>query len=63
MHPLHEAMTTVVFSMPDTYGYVLLVAVIIALEIIIIGFALPGSMRGKIFTKEFMEENFGKEHK
>lgn len=56
-------MTTVVFSMPDTYGYVLLVAVIISLEIIVIGFAFPGRARGKFFTKEFMEQHFGEEHK
>lgn len=44
-------MAPVIFSMPDTYGYVLLVAVIISLEILIIGFAFPGAARGQIFTK------------
>jgi uncharacterized membrane protein YecN with MAPEG domain len=50
-------------TVPDTYGYVLLVAVIIAFEIILIGFLFPGRTRGRVFNKEFLEKHFGEEHK
>lgn len=53
------------FTLPITsdYGYVLIVAVAIAFEILVIGFAFPGMMRGKIFTEEYMKSNFGEEHR
>jgi hypothetical protein len=33
------------------YGYVLIVAVLIAFEILLIGFFIPGKMRGEIFNE------------
>lgn len=46
----------------DNYGVALLSAVILSFETILIGFLFPGRMRGKVFTKEFLKENFGQEH-
>lgn len=45
--------------LPDTYGYVLLICVIIAFELLVIGFLIPMGARKKAFTEEFMKENFG----
>ena len=42
-------------SLPDEYPWVMLVAGLIAFEVIIVGFLGPGRMRGKIFNKHFME--------
>jgi len=38
------------------------VATLFALEILIIGFAFPGRIRGEVFTEEFMKTNFGDIH-
>lgn len=53
------------FTLPLTtdYGYVLIVGVFIAFEVLLIGFLFPGRARGDIFTEEFMKTNFGSEHK
>ena len=48
-------------TLPSEYPYVLLVAGIIAFEVLLVGFLGPGRIRGKVFTKQFMEENFGRE--
>lgn len=40
----------VYLHLPDEFGYVLLVDVLIAVEILVIGFALPMSARKKAFT-------------
>jgi hypothetical protein len=45
------------------YGYVLIVAVAIAFEILLIGFLFPGKLRGEIFTEDFMKTNFGDDHR
>lgn len=45
------------------YGYVLLCAAVMAFSIILIGFFFPGRARGKIFTEEYLKQNFGAEHK
>ena len=45
------------------YGFVLLAAVLYAFECILIGFVFPGSARSKVFTEDFMNKNFGDEHK
>ena len=37
-------------SIPNDYGYVLLIAVLIAFEIIVIGFLIPMGARKKSFT-------------
>ena len=66
MHIDHLANTlTGSFTLPITsdYGYVLIVAVAIAFEILLIGFAFPGKVRGEIFTEEYMKSNFGEEHR
>jgi uncharacterized membrane protein YecN with MAPEG domain len=64
MHPVHLAATTATLGfLPDTYGYVLIVAALIALELLLIGFIVAGGARGKYFTKEFMERHFGEAHR
>ncbi len=40
----------------------MLVCVLIAFEILIIGFLIPMGARKKVFTEQFMKDNFGKEH-
>ena len=45
----------------DLYKYVALTASLMMFHYIITGFTAGGA-RGKIFTPEFMEENFGREH-
>ena len=40
----------------------MLSAVILAFECIIIGFVVPGRIRGKVFTKEFLKHNFNEIH-
>ncbi len=49
--------------LPDTYGYVLLICVIIGFELLLIGFLIPGSARRKTFTESFMKDNFGQAHR
>ena len=46
----------------NLYRYVALVATLIMLQFLVTGFVAPGRTRGKVFTKEFMEENFKTEH-
>ena len=64
MHAVHLAATaaTATWTLPSTFGWVIIAGVLIGLEIILIGFVIPGGAR-KVFTKEFMEEHFGEEHK
>lgn len=52
-------MATFVFNLPEDYGWVLLVASIMALSCILIGFIFAGGARSKAFTEEFMKTNFG----
>ena len=55
-------MENVVFEISDNYRYVLiscLVNVFVYFGALLIG----GSLRGKIFTKEKLEEQFGTDHK
>ena len=63
MHELHQVTTTLTATLPDTFGYVLLAAVLLALEVLVIGFAFPGKVRGQVFTEEFLKNNFGEQHK
>jgi len=37
--------------------------VLIAFEILLIGFFIPGKLRGELFNEEFMKKYFGEEHK
>ena len=50
-------------TLPDTYGYVLLVASILAFELIAIGMIIPGYRRSKVFSQEWMDKHFLEEHK
>jgi uncharacterized membrane protein YecN with MAPEG domain len=64
MHTVHLAATGLTgLGLPDTYGYVLIVAALVAFEVVLIGFLIAGQARGKVFTQEFMEQHFGEEHK
>ena len=49
--------------LPEAYNYVLWTTLAVAFECYIIGFAVASRKRGQIFTKEFLEKNFGKEHR
>lgn len=51
------------YSLADEYGYVLLVCTLIAFELIVIGFLIPMKVRHKVFTEEWMKDNFGQEHR
>lgn len=62
-HLGQSATAAVQITLSSDYGWVVLVAVLLALEIVAIGFIFPGRARSKCFTKEFMELNFGQEHK
>ena len=46
--------------LPPEYPYVMLVAGIVAFEVLLVGFLGPGRERSKYFSKQFMEENFGR---
>ena len=45
-------------TLPEEYPYVILVAGIIAFEVILVGLMGPGLAWVKILSKQFMEENF-----
>jgi hypothetical protein len=57
------ANTLTSLTIPSEYGYVLIVAVLLGLELVIIGFAIAGAARRKAFPKEFLDKHFGEEHK
>lgn len=44
-----------ILSIPAEYGYTLLSTVLLAFEIIIIGFVIPMSARKRAFTEEFLK--------
>ncbi len=46
----------------NLYRYVALVVVLIMFQFVFTGFIAPGNVRGKVFTKQYMEENFTTEH-
>jgi hypothetical protein len=48
--------------LPPEYGWVLLVAVLYGFECLVVGFGVAGRIRGKVFTEEYMKQNFGSEH-
>jgi len=51
MHTGHlAAAVTVTLSLPATYGYVLLVGVVMGLQILLFGFIFPGGARSNHFT-------------
>eukprot|EP00461_Guttulinopsis_vulgaris_P002958 UN02959 len=53
----------IVISLPDGYEFVILGNVLISLLCLIVGFALPGGIRHKVFNKKFLTENFEEELK
>ncbi len=46
----------------NLYRYVALTATLILFHYTMTGFLVPGGVRGKVFTEEFMKENFETEH-
>jgi hypothetical protein len=48
---IQHTFTTLTVNLPTAYGYVLLAALVIALEILVFGFAFPGRYRTNIFGK------------
>ena len=56
-------MAEFVFNLPEEYGWVLLCACIMGLSVILMGFIFASGARSKVFTEDFMNENFGVEHK
>ena len=63
MLTIHTAASTVTLTMPDTYGWVLMAGAILALELLLIGFICAFGARFSYFNRDFMEKNFGEEHK
>lgn len=53
----------VYLNIDPEFGYVVIVAASIAFECFVIGAIFPGRARSKYFTKKFLEEHFGLEHK
>lgn len=50
------------FDLGSEYGWVIFAALAIILECFMVGGSI-GRVRGKVFTEEFMQKNFGDEHK
>ena len=50
-------------TLPENYGLVLLSSAVIALQCYFVGFTVAQSKRREYFTQEFLQENFGEEHK
>ena len=57
-----KAQEYVKLTLPDTYPFVVALAVFIAFECIMVGFIVAGGARSKTFTRQWMEDNFGKEY-
>lgn len=49
-------------TLTPEHGWLLLSLVLIAAECITIGFSVVGKARTKVFTKQWMETHFGKQH-
>lgn len=56
-------MVAAVFEMKEHFQLAVLSATIYSFILIVIGFVVPGRTRGKVFTKEFMANNFEQEHR
>lgn len=52
-----------VLNLPVEFGWVLLSAVLMGLSCIVVGFIFAGGARGKVFTEQYLKENYGTEHK
>lgn len=46
---IQHTFSTLTVNLPTAFGYVLLAAMVIALEILVFGFAFPGRYRGSVF--------------
>lgn len=54
---------SLVLTLPENYGFVLLSAVAVALQCYLVGFTIAQGKRRKYFNEEFLQKNFGEEHK
>lgn len=50
------------FVLSDQYGWVLVCAAAMAFSLLLVGFFLPGRVRGNAFTEEYMKKHFGTQH-
>ena len=50
-------------TLPENYGLVLLSSVAVAIQCFLVGFTVAEGKRKQYFNKEFLEKNFGEEHK
>jgi hypothetical protein len=55
-------MTPIAIYLSSDYGYVILVATLLAFEVVMLGSFIPGRMRRIIFNEAFMKEKFGEIH-
>lgn len=55
-------MTAVFIILSANYGYVLITAAVLALEVILIGGLVPGRLRRTFFNERFMKEKFSEIH-
>ena len=49
-------------TLPQEYPYVLAVACLIGFECLLVGFLVVGFKRSRTFTKQWLEETFGRQH-
>ncbi|KAL4495063.1 hypothetical protein ABPG72_015763 [Tetrahymena utriculariae] len=56
-------MPQTVFMIEEHFQLALLSVVLYSFEMILVGFLLPGRIRGKIFNKDFLQAHFGEEHR
>ena len=54
---------SLILTLPENYGLVLLSSVAIAIQCFLVGFTVAEGKRIKYFNQEFLEKNFGDEHK
>ena len=47
----------------ESYNYVLWTSLVVAIQCFITGFAVAARKRYSIFTADFLEKNFGDEHR
>lgn len=52
----------VVLALSSDFGWVILVAALLSLEVVLIGGMFPGRMRRTVFSEEFMKEKFSEIH-
>lgn len=62
LHQGDSLATSFQYTLPSEYGWVLIIATVLAVELLFIGFA-AGGKRTEFFSEDFMKENFGEEHR